>query len=127
VLSVEAKQQSSGRWEVYTDCGRERSGIDAVDWVKRGVDLGAGEILLTSIDCEGTRKGFDVALTRTITSAVNVSVIASGGYGEVSHLIDVVECGADAVAVADALHYQRTTIPEIRRAAREAGVQMRDV
>jgi cyclase len=127
VLSVEAKQQSTGCWEVYTDCGRERSGMDAVDWVRRGVNLGAGEILLTSIDCEGTRKGFDVALTRMISSAVNVPVIASGGYGQVSHLIDVVECGADAVAVADALHYQRTSIPEIRRAAREAGVQMRDV
>lgn len=127
VLSVEAKQQGSDRWEVFTDCGRERSGIDVVEWVKRGVKLGAGEVLLTSIDFEGTRKGFDVALSRTVASAVNVPVIASGGFGQVSHLVDVVKCGVDAVAVADVLHYQRTSIPEIRSAALDAGVQMRSL
>ncbi len=82
VLSIEAKQQAPGRWEVFTDCGRERSGVDVVEWARRGVELGAGEILLTSIDREGTRKGFDVALTRAIAPAVTVPVIASGGYGE---------------------------------------------
>jgi imidazole glycerol-phosphate synthase subunit HisF len=127
VLSIEAKEQAPGKWEVYTDCGRERSGVDAIEWAQRGVELGAGEILVTSIDREGTRKGFDVALTRAVASAVTVPVIASGGYGEPSHLGDVVAAGADAVAIADALHYRRTSIPELRRHAREAGIAMRNV
>ena len=127
VLSIEAKQQAPGRWEVFTDCGRERSGVDAVEWAQRGVELGAGEILLTSIDREGTRKGFDLALTRAVAGAVSVPVIASGGLGEARHLVDVVEAGADAVAVADALHYRRTTLPELRAAARGAGIAMREV
>ena len=126
VLSIEAKQQAPGRWEVFTDCGRERSGVDAVEWAQRGVQLGAGEILLTSIDREGTRKGFDVALTKAISSTVTVPVIASGGYGEAQHLIDVVQQGtADAVALADALHYERTTLPVVRQQALQAGINMR--
>jgi cyclase len=126
VLSIEAKQQASGRWEVYTDCGRERSGIDAVEWALRGVQLGAGEILVTSIDREGTRKGFDVALTRAIASAVTVPVIASGGYGEAKHLAEVVREGnADAVAFADALHYNRTNLSELRAQAQVEGIPVR--
>jgi imidazole glycerol phosphate synthase subunit HisF len=84
VLSIEAKQQSPGSWEVYTDCGRERSGVDAVEWARRGVELGAGEILVTSIDREGTMQGYDLALTRAVCDAVGVPVIAvptSVGYG----------------------------------------------
>ena len=125
VLSIEAKQQNDGRWEVFTDCGRERSGVDAVQWAQRGVELGAGEILVTSIDREGTRKGFDIALTQAITQAVCVPVIASGGYGQASHLGEVVAAGADAVAVADALHYKRTTLYELRRVATDAGIPVR--
>ena len=125
VLSIEAKQQNDGRWEVFTDCGRERSGVDAVQWAQRGVELGAGEILVTSIDREGTRKGFDIALTQAITQAVCVPVIASGGYGQASHLGEVVAAGADAVAVADALHYKRTTLSELRRVATDAGIPVR--
>lgn len=126
VLSIEAKQQAPGRWEAYTDCGRERSGVDAVEWAQRGVELGAGEILVTSIDREGTRKGFDIALTRAIASAVSVPVIASGGYGEPAHLGAVVTEGcADAVAFADALHYRRTTLPELRAHARDFGFAVR--
>ena len=126
VLSIEAKQQAVGQWEVYTDCGRERSGLDAVAWARRGVELGAGEILVTSIDREGTRKGFDVALTRAIASEVSVPVIASGGYGSPQHLLDVVQTGrADAVAVADALHYGRITMTELRREALQAGLHVR--
>jgi imidazole glycerol-phosphate synthase subunit HisF len=128
VLSIEAKQQTPGRWEVYTDCGRERSGVDAVDWARRGVALGAGEILVTSIDREGTRKGFDLSLTRAIASAVTVPVIASGGYGELRHFSDVVLEGmANAVAFADALHYQRTTLAELRVHAQSAGIPVRSV
>jgi imidazole glycerol-phosphate synthase subunit HisF len=126
VLSIEAKQQSDGRWEVFTDCGRERSGVDAIEWAQRGVQLGAGEILLTSIDREGTRKGFDVALTKAISSAVSVPVIASGGFGEAQHLLDVVNSGAaDAVALADALHYNRTNLQDVRMHALQAGISMR--
>lgn len=125
VLSIEAKSQGNGRWEVYTDCGRERSGLDAIEWARRGIELGAGEILLTSIDREGTRKGFDTELTRAVTSAVSVPVVASGGYGEPRHLAEVVSAGADAVAIADAFHYNRATIPQLRDAARAQNIPVR--
>jgi imidazole glycerol-phosphate synthase subunit HisF len=114
VLSIEAKRKSSGGWEVYTDCGRESSGVDAVDWALKGVSLGAGEILVTSIDQEGTRKGFDNELINSIASVVNVPIIASGGYGQPEHLGCVVQAGADAVAFADALHYSRTNFENLR-------------
>ena len=128
VLSIEAKTVGPGRWEVYTDCGREGTGIDAIEWARRGVELGAGEVLVTSIDREGTRKGFDLDLTRAIADVVNVPVIASGGYGKPADLAAAVhEAGADAVAVADALHYNLTTLPELRAQARDAGVHVRSV
>jgi cyclase len=126
VLSIEAKLQAPHNWEVYTDCGRERSGVDAIEWARRGVELGAGEILVTSIDREGTRKGFDIALTRAVADAVPVPVIASGGYGAPAHLAEVVREGrADAVAFADALHYNRTDIPALRAYALGAGLDVR--
>ena len=126
VLSIEAKQIGAGRWEAFTDNGRERTGLDVIDWVRRGVALGAGEILLTSVDREGTRKGFDVALVRAVTQQVMVPVIASGGMGKAEDLVEVVERGeADAVAMADILHYQRATIGEIRVLAQAAGLGVR--
>jgi cyclase len=126
VLSIEAKQVAPGRWEAYTDNGRERSGLDVVEWVKRGVALGAGEVLLTSVDREGTRRGFDVDLVRAVTAEVSVPVIASGGMGSPQDLVDVVQRGgADAVAMADILHYRRATIGAIRRAAAEASLHVR--
>lgn len=125
VLSIEAKRHGKDRWEIYTDCGREKSGLDALEWVAKGVSLGAGEILVTSIDQEGTRKGFDIELTLAISKIVNVPVIVSGGYGQVEHLDEVVHAGADAVAVADALHYGRTTIPDLRRYATGQGFIVR--
>jgi len=127
VLSIEAKRCGDGYWEVYTDCGRESTGMDAVDWVRRGVELGAGEILVTSIDMEGTRKGFDSRLVSAITSAVGVQVVASGGYGEFEHLREVVDAGADAVAFADALHFQRTSIPQLREAALDFNFSVRNM
>lgn len=128
VLSIEAKQQASGRWEAFTDCGRERSGVDVVEWAKRGVQLGAGEILLTSIDREGTRKGFDVALIRAVTDVVKVPVIASGGFGVIDHLVEVIASGgADGVALADALHYDRTSLPKVRDSAKARGIDMRSL
>ena len=126
VLSIEAKRVGPQRWEAYTDNGREKTGLDAVEWARRGEQLGAGEILLTSVDQEGTRKGFDIALVRAIASSVSIPVIASGGMGSVEHLVEVVKSGgADAVAMADCLHYRRIGLPEIRRAARDAGLGVR--
>ncbi|MBR1199481.1 imidazole glycerol phosphate synthase subunit HisF [Bradyrhizobium sp. AUGA SZCCT0158] len=126
VLSIEAKQTTPGKWEAYTDNGREKTGLDAVEWAKRGVALGAGEIFLTSVDREGTRKGFDVALIRQISDAVSVPVIASGGMGSVEHLVDAVHSGhADAVAMADILHYNRMPLSDIRTAAASANIAIR--
>ena len=128
VLSIEAKRVAPGKWEVYTDNGRERTGLDVVDWAKRGVELGAGEILLTSVDREGTREGFDLELVAAVSGAVPVPVIASGGMGELEDVAKVVrEGGADAVAMADVLHYGRMTIAEIRAAARASGLAVRVV
>ena len=127
VLSIEAKSVANGRWEVYTDNGRERTGLDVIDWVKRGVALGAGEVLLTSVDREGTRKGFDISLVQAVTAEISVPVIASGGMGKSEDLIDVVrDGGADAVAIADVLHYERATVGEIRGAAQAAGLGVRN-
>jgi cyclase len=126
VLSIEAKRAAPGGWEAYTDNGREHTGLDVVQWAKRAVDLGAGEILLTSVDREGTRKGFDIELTRAVSDAVSVPVIASGGMGTVAHLVEVVREGhADAVAMADVLHYQRCSIAEMRAAAHQAAISVR--
>jgi len=86
VLSIEAKRQGAGRWEAFTDNGRERTGLDAVEWAKRGAELGAGELLVTSVDQEGTRKGFDVPLVRAITDVVNIPVIASGGLASIDDI-----------------------------------------
>lgn len=126
VLSIEAKCQAKDRWEVYTDNGRERTGLDVVEWAKRAVGLGAGEILLTSVHQEGTRKGFDCDLVRAVSDSVSVPVIASGGMGTVEHLKQVVTDGhADAVAMADILHYNRSTLAEIRSSAAALGVSVR--
>ncbi len=126
VLSVEAKQVAPGAWEAYVDNGRERTGKDAVAWIQEAISLGAGEILVTSIDREGTRKGFDVALMNAITSVVSVPVIASGGMGRLDDLTDVVfNGGVDAVAMADMLHYGRASIGDVRDAAQKAGIAVR--
>ncbi|MDF2439444.1 MAG: imidazole glycerol-phosphate synthase subunit HisF [Abditibacteriota bacterium] len=128
VLSIEAKRLASGKWEAYTDNGRERTGFDVIEWVQRGQELGAGEILLTSIDQEGTRKGFDVALTRAVSDAVTIPVIASGGMGRFEDLAEVVQTGhADAVAMADVLHYDRLNLQDIRTQARAAGLMVRQL
>lgn len=125
VLSIEAKRHAPGKWEIYTDCGRERSGVDAIEWAAQGVALGAGELLVTSIDQEGTRKGFDTELINMIADVVNVPIMASGGYGYPEHLQQVVLAGADAVAFADALHYSRFTMPTLRQIATEMGFKVR--
>ena len=126
VLSIEAKQVGAENWEVYTDNGRERTGLDVIEWVKKGVAMGAGEILLTSVDREGTRKGFDIALVKAVSAEVAVPVIASGGMGKPEDLLEVVnEGGADAVAMADILHYKRAEINDVRVVAESAGLGVR--
>lgn len=128
VLSIEAKRIAEGRWEAYTDNGREKTGLDVVEWARRGVELGAGEILLTSVDQEGTREGFDTALLAAVSRGVPVPVIASGGMGKLADVATVVREGAaDAVAMADILHYGRATVGEIRAAARQDGLNVRTV
>lgn len=126
VLSIEAKRVAPGRWEAYADNGREPTGLDVIEWAQRGVELGAGEILLTSVDREGTREGFDCELVAAVSGRVPVPVIASGGMGKTSDVEKIVRNGkADAVAMADVLHYGRLTLPEIKRAAEQAGLEVR--
>ncbi len=128
VVSIEAKETAPGTWEPYVDCGRERTHLDAVEWAHRAQELGAGEILVTSVDREGTRRGFDVALTRAISDAVTLPVIASGGLGTIDHLAEVVHEGrADAAAMADCLHYGRISLPVLRQGAADSGIAVRRV
>lgn len=127
VLSIEASQVGPDRWEVLTDNGRERTGKDVIEWIRQGVELGAGEILLTSVDREGTRKGFDIPLIRAATRDIAVPVIASGGMGVPQDMLDAIQQGeADAIAMADILHYNRASIADIRVHARANGIAVRD-
>lgn len=128
VLSIEAKAVGDGKWEVYTDNGRERTGRDVLSWAVEAVSRGAGEILLTSVDREGTRKGFEIELIRKVRDAVSVPVIASGGMGELQDFTKAVaDGGADAVAMADILHYNRATVDQIREHALVGGFAVRKV
>lgn len=113
VLQIDAKKIGN-IWEAYIDGGREPTGRSVIGWAQEAVELGAGEILLTSIDREGTKKGFDLDMIKAVTDAVSVPVIASGGAGNPEHVIDAVTSGANAVAVADMLHYRRHTIQDIK-------------
>lgn len=126
VVSIEAKKLQGDCWEVYTDNGREKTGLDVVEWAKACVNNGAGELLITSVDQEGTRKGFDIGLISAICTEVNVPVIASGGMGTPEHMVIAANSGgADAVAMADILHYQRASIGDIRAIAKAAGIGVR--
>jgi cyclase len=126
VLSIQAKQNDLGSWQVFTENGREPSGKDVINWAKKMVDLGAGEILVTSIDREGTRLGFDVELIKAICSMVSVPVIASGGMGTPEHLLDLYNStNVSGVAIADILHYNRSNYSEIRSYAKSNGINVR--
>ncbi|MDX2265344.1 MAG: imidazole glycerol phosphate synthase subunit HisF [Hyphomicrobiales bacterium] len=130
VVAVDAKRVSGPgeppRWEIYTHGGRERTGIDAVEYAARAAELGAGEILLTSMDRDGARTGYDLELTRAVSDAVSVPVIASGGVGSLEHLVDgVLIGGASAVLAASIFHFGEFTIAEAKRRMRDAGVQVR--
>jgi cyclase len=126
VLAIDAKAKAcEGGWEAYVAGGRTATGRDAVDWAREGVERGAGEILLTSMDRDGTNAGYDLSLTTAVAEAVNVPVIASGGAGEISHLIDAVNAGADAVLCASIFHYGHHTVPEVKQQLAAAGVAVR--
>ncbi|MFS8585726.1 MAG: imidazole glycerol phosphate synthase subunit HisF [Acidimicrobiia bacterium] len=128
VVAIDARRRPGGGFEVYTHGGRTPTGIDAVAWARRVEGLGAGEILLTSMDRDGTREGFDIELTRAVTDAVGVPVIASGGVGTLDHLVaGVVEAGADAVLAASIFHFGEHTIAEAKEALARAGVIVRPV
>jgi cyclase len=129
VVAVDAKQVSGGdnpRWEIFTHGGRKPTGIDAVEWARRMDDFGSGEILLTSMDRDGTREGFDLRLTRSICDAVSIPVIASGGVGNLQHLVDgITEGHADAVLAASIFHFGKFTVGEAKAKMREAGIEVR--
>jgi cyclase len=128
VLAIDARRVSSnGGYEVYTAGGRTPSGRDAVAWAREGTERGAGEILLTSMDRDGTEDGYELSLTRAVADAVNVPVIASGGAGEPGHLVEAVERGgADAVLCASIFHYGAYTVREAKDAMRAAGIPVRE-
>ena len=124
VLGVEAKKRDSG-WEAMTDCGRERTGRDVLDWIAEAESLGAGEVLLTSVDQEGTSQGFDFELIRAARSVCNVPLIAHGGAGDPMDIVGAHSSGADAAAVATALHYNRYSVSDFKDALRDHGVEVR--
>jgi len=129
VVAIDAKQVEQGatpRWEIFTHGGRKATGIDAIAWATKMTEFGAGEILLTSMDRDGTKNGFDLALTSRMTSAINVPVIASGGVGSLQHLVDgIVTGGADAVLAASIFHFGQHTVPEAKRYMAEHGITVR--
>ena len=126
VLAIDARKCGENKWEVYVQGGRKPTGLDAVEWAKKGVALGAGEILLTSMDADGTKNGYDIALTKAVSSAVNVPVIASGGAGKLEDFYDVLtEGGADAVLAASVFHYKTFTIKQVKEYLRSRGIEVR--
>jgi len=126
VVAIDAKKRAGGGWEVYTHGGRKPTGLDAVDWARRMTAAGAGEILLTSMDRDGTRDGFDLALTRAVADAVSVPVIASGGVGSLEHLAaGVLEGGADAVLAASVFHFGDFTVRAAKEHMRARGIEVR--
>jgi cyclase len=126
VVAIDAKQTSPGKWEVFTHGGRKNVGLDAIEWAKQVELLGAGEILLTSMDRDGTKSGFDLGLTRAISDAVNIPVIASGGVGTLQHLVEGVTQGrADAVLAASIFHYGEYTVKQAKEFMRSQGIEVR--
>ena len=127
VLSIEAKKTGDNKWEAFTDNGRERTGLDVAQWAETGAKLGAGEIFVTSVDQEGTRKGFDCELVAEITKRVEIPVVASGGFGSLGHLNQLVKTAKPTgVAIADSLHYNRYSFEQIRSFCLANGISTRN-
>ncbi len=126
VVAIDAKRTEAGRWEVFTHGGRKATGLDAVEWAKKMQGYGAGEILLTSMDRDGTKSGFDLELTRAVTDALEIPVIASGGVGNLQHLADgVKQGGADAVLAASIFHYGEYTVQQAKAYMAAQGIEVR--
>jgi len=126
IVAIDAKKVEDNRWEVYVESGKTPAGLDAVDWAKKVQELGAGEILLTSIDMDGTQKGYDIELTRSISESVSIPVIASGGAGTLQHMADVIIKGkASAVLLASLLHFRKYTIAQIKEFLKGKGIEVR--
>ena len=126
VVAIDAKQVAPGKWEVFTHGGRNRTGLDAIEWARKVASLGAGEILLTSMDRDGTKNGFDLGLTRAVSDAISIPVIASGGVGNLDHLADGVTLGrADAVLAASIFHFGEHTVREAKELMRARGIEVR--
>ena len=126
VLAVDARARGDGGWEVVVHGGRKPTGMDLIDWVKRGEALGAGEILLTSMDADGTKAGFDLGMTRAVTEAVSIPVIASGGCGSLAHFAEAFEkTGCDAALAASLFHFGELTVPQVKDYLRARGIPAR--
>ncbi len=126
VVAIDAKQVSLGRWEIFTHGGRNATGLEVIEWARKMAQLGAGEILLTSMDKDGTKSGFDLELTRAVSDAVNIPVIASGGVGNLQHLADGVQQGhADAVLAASIFHYGEYTVQQAKKFMSERNIPVR--
>src|SRR4051794_39626099 len=128
VVSIDAKRTGPERWEVFSHGGRKSTGLEAVEWAKRAVNLGAGEIVLNSIDADGTKAGFDLVITRRVSESVGVPVVASGGAGNLEHMADVLlEGKADAVLAASIFHYGEYTVGEVKQFLASKGLPVRPV
>lgn len=128
VLLIEAKRTAPGKWEAYTDGGREKTAVDAVEWAKRGIELGVGEIQVTSIDSDGTRKGYDIDLIKAITAFSPVPVVAHGGAGKPNDIIMVVEeAKADAVSASSIYHYKIHTVSQVKKALARKKIPVRTI
>lgn len=125
VLSIDAKRNDSGSWDVYVKGGRENTGTDAIEWAKRGQDLGAGEICINSIDTDGVKRGYDLELNRKLSEILTIPVIASGGAGEKAHFSEVLKAGADAALAASVFHYKEIPIPELKAYLDSEGIAVR--
>jgi len=125
VLSIDAKQGDSNNWEVYTKGGRNNTGMNAIDWAKRGEKLGAGEIVINAIDTDGEKNGYNLELTTAIAEAVNIPVVASGGAGTKEHFAKILKEGADAALAASVFHYGEIPIPELKSYLQEQGINVR--
>ena len=126
VVAIDAKKIKKNKWEIYTHGGRKKTGIDPIRWAKKMENLGAGEILLTSMDKDGTKSGFDLELTKKVSNIVNIPIIASGGVGNIEHLIDGIKIGkASAVLAASIFHYGKYTIKEVKNKMKQKGIAVR--